>query len=431
MHTAPFPYAGGKRRIAPIVWEQFGTVGRYIEPFAGSLAVLLANPHPPNIEIICDLDCMIPNFWRAIAADPEAVAFHADYPTFHSDLTARHKWLVDRQPEVAHNCNDDADWFDAQVAGWWVWGISHWIGGGFCSTSATSIPRIDSRDGGRGVSIQRKKIPNKRPHIDKSGGGAGISVQRKNTPIDKRPHVNIKGGGQGVSLQRKDIPSGKRPIVHHSGGGAGVSVQRKNMPSGQIPQVDHKGGGSGVSIQRKTIPTGQIPKVNSRSGGNGVSAQRTGIEQPLTPHNRGDRLIEWFYQLAARLGKCVVLCRGWESAVSPTLLGNTTTQNTDTAIFLDPPYRTSGNRRAASLYASDFDGTSEDTATAAYEWAIEHGNKLKVAYCCRDGDFPVPTGWTAHTGTMVGYGRQREGDDMVMFSPRCAGMPRQQLSLFD
>lgn len=37
---APFPWFGGKSRVAPQVWERFGDVDNYVEPFAGSLAVL-------------------------------------------------------------------------------------------------------------------------------------------------------------------------------------------------------------------------------------------------------------------------------------------------------------------------------------------------------------------------------------------------------
>ena len=66
----------------------------YVEPFAGSLACLLARPDGPGQrEIVCDLDGGISNFWRAVEAEPDLVAAWADYPTFHADLTARHKWL--------------------------------------------------------------------------------------------------------------------------------------------------------------------------------------------------------------------------------------------------------------------------------------------------------------------------------------------------
>ena len=41
---APFPWFGGKRRVAPEIWAAFGDVDNYVEPFAGSLAVLLERP---------------------------------------------------------------------------------------------------------------------------------------------------------------------------------------------------------------------------------------------------------------------------------------------------------------------------------------------------------------------------------------------------
>jgi hypothetical protein len=42
---APFPYFGGKSIVAPRVWELLGpNLSRYVEPFAGSAAVLLARP---------------------------------------------------------------------------------------------------------------------------------------------------------------------------------------------------------------------------------------------------------------------------------------------------------------------------------------------------------------------------------------------------
>jgi len=47
---APFPWFGGKSRAAALVWERFGNVRNYVEPFAGSLAVLLARPHAPGLE---------------------------------------------------------------------------------------------------------------------------------------------------------------------------------------------------------------------------------------------------------------------------------------------------------------------------------------------------------------------------------------------
>ena len=72
---APFPYFGGKSKVADPVWRAFGTVSNYVEPFFGSGAVLLARPMPINgPETINDFDGMVANFWRALQADPEAVA---------------------------------------------------------------------------------------------------------------------------------------------------------------------------------------------------------------------------------------------------------------------------------------------------------------------------------------------------------------------
>jgi hypothetical protein len=63
---APFPWFGGKSRVADIVWDRFGDVPNYVEPFFGSGAVLLGRPHAQGTETVNDLDCMLANFWRAL-----------------------------------------------------------------------------------------------------------------------------------------------------------------------------------------------------------------------------------------------------------------------------------------------------------------------------------------------------------------------------
>jgi hypothetical protein len=42
----PFPYFGGKSRVAGEVWRRFGDVKNYIESFCGSAGVLLNRPAP-------------------------------------------------------------------------------------------------------------------------------------------------------------------------------------------------------------------------------------------------------------------------------------------------------------------------------------------------------------------------------------------------
>jgi hypothetical protein len=131
---APFPYFGGKSKVAPLVWSRFGDVRNYVEPFAGSLACLLGRPRPfVGSETVNDYDGLIANFWRALKADPEAVAAAADWPVNENDLHARHIWLVERKESLQARLEGSPSYFDAQVAGWWVWGICAWIGSGWCS----------------------------------------------------------------------------------------------------------------------------------------------------------------------------------------------------------------------------------------------------------------------------------------------------------
>lgn len=88
---APFPWFGGKRKVATEVWARFGRVNNYVEPFFGSGAVLLGRPHRSGgTETINDRDGYVANFWRAIQHDPAAVARHADHPVNENDLHARH-----------------------------------------------------------------------------------------------------------------------------------------------------------------------------------------------------------------------------------------------------------------------------------------------------------------------------------------------------
>ena len=130
---APFPWFGGKRAVASEVWRALGNVSHYVEPFFGSGAVLLQRPHSGAFETVNDIDGLLANFWRAVRADPEAVADHADWPCNEADLHARHIWLIGERQRLTERLMGDADWFDAKAAGWWLWGACNWIGSGWCS----------------------------------------------------------------------------------------------------------------------------------------------------------------------------------------------------------------------------------------------------------------------------------------------------------
>jgi site-specific DNA-adenine methylase len=117
---APFVWFGGKRRVASEVWAVLGDVDNYVEPFAGSLAVLLGRParHRRRCETVNDADAFLANFWRALAADPEAVAYHADGPVNETDLFARHLWLVNTGRDRLRQLEADPGSYDPAVAGW-------------------------------------------------------------------------------------------------------------------------------------------------------------------------------------------------------------------------------------------------------------------------------------------------------------------------
>ena len=201
--SAPFPWYGGKRRLAPAIWQRLGNPTVYVEPFAGSLACLLARPGGAGPrEVVCDLDGGIANMWRALAADPEAVAYWADYPSIHQDLTARHSWLRRWIAEHRERLCDDPEFFDAKAAGWWLWGISLWIGGGWCADDSDTQPYVNHTGGGQGISAQRATVRDQRPCVSDTGTGMVISAQR-----GQMPHVSSVPGGSGVSAQRVVRPA--------------------------------------------------------------------------------------------------------------------------------------------------------------------------------------------------------------------------------
>jgi DNA adenine methylase len=182
---APFPWFGGKSRAAELVWQRFGEVKNYAEPFAGSLAVLLQRPFPPGTETVNDKDAYLVNFWRAIRWAPEEAARWADWPVSEADLLSRHKWLMTAGAKRLELLRDDPEFYDARVAGWWVWGLCSWIGSGWCvhrrnGRQPEQLPHL----GTAGMGINRKL-----PHL--SDGGQGINR--------KLPHLGDAGRGEHIT----------------------------------------------------------------------------------------------------------------------------------------------------------------------------------------------------------------------------------------
>lgn len=210
---APFPWFGGKSKVAAVVWDRLGDVDNYVEPFAGSLAVLLSRPstHLGTTETVNDKDRYLANFWRALAAAPDEVAKWADWPVNEADLTARHIWLVNEGRTRLESIEANPDFYDAKIAGWWVWGICSWIGSGWCSGngpwSASDGKLVHLGDAGQGVN--RKRV-----HL----GTAGQGVNRQRVDLGDagrgvhRRLVHLGTAGQGIYRYLNELASRLRHV---------------------------------------------------------------------------------------------------------------------------------------------------------------------------------------------------------------------------
>jgi DNA adenine methylase len=245
---APFPYFGGKSRAAHLIWERFGDVPNYCEPFAGSLAVLLGRPTEPGTETVNDKDAYLANFWRAVQADPEAVASWADWPVSEADLHARHRWLVGRG-EFRELMISHPDHYDVRIAGWWAWGLCQWIGTGWCPTP---------RERGHGAAPSQQL-----PHL----GNAGMGLHRK------LPHLGDAGRGiadwletLSARLRRVRIACGEwdrilGPSVTERHGITGVLLDPPY--SSEEHEVGYAAGGEDVAaaVRQWAVENGENPNL--------------------------------------------------------------------------------------------------------------------------------------------------------------------------
>lgn len=165
---------GGKSRAAGLIWSRLGNVEHYIEPFGGSLAVLLARPIIGKMETVNDLDCLLVNFWRAMQREPAEVARHADCPVTEADLHARHLWLVNNGRALVEQCMHDPCFYDARTAGWWLWGICAWIGGYFGQPQGAFVPP----DGVAGIPHYEHKVWKILPYLTSTGQGIHRGLDR-------------------------------------------------------------------------------------------------------------------------------------------------------------------------------------------------------------------------------------------------------------
>ncbi len=374
---APFPWFGGKSRAAALVWERLGDVGNYVEPFAGSLAVLLARPCEPRIETVNDRDTYLANFWRAVQADPEEVARYADWPVNECDLQARHRWLTD-QPDFRERMLADPEYHDAKIAGWWVWGISQWIGAGWCS-------RPEWVGGGQGGRAPRGL--NASIHLSSEMGIHAHLDGKAKRPVLNRGARGVCNLNDSRRRRSTDDPGWqRRPHITDSGNGV----------HGKRP---HLSGNGATGVHRK-LPI--MTRSNERGSQNSA-------------------IFDWMLALAGRLRRVRVCCGDWARIVTPSCtwkLGG----GQLTGVFLDPPY--SHEMRDNRLYSVETDVAAEVRA-----WAIENGSnpRLRIALCGLDGEHEMPAPWRAeYWRAPRGYSNKGPRREVIWFSPHCL-VPQEKL----
>lgn len=118
-----FAYPGAKHKLAPVVWQRFGTdVKHYVEPFAGTIAVLLNRPYLPDnaVETINDLDAHITNFWRAMKYFPEQTIDYALMPIHELDYHATGQLLADDEALLTECLRSNLYYCNPRMAGYWL-----------------------------------------------------------------------------------------------------------------------------------------------------------------------------------------------------------------------------------------------------------------------------------------------------------------------
>ncbi len=311
---APFPYFGGKRRAAPIVWRALGDPSGYVEPFAGSAAVLLARPRftGRRVETINDADGWLVNAWRSMQHAPAEVAKHASGPVTEIDYHARLAWLQERRtPDLVAWLEGAPEHYDAKAAGWWLyvvacgigdpWGIGPW----------------------RVVDGHLRKLP----HL----GNAGRGVNRE------LPHL----------------------------GDAGKGVNR------EFPHLGDAGQG----------------------------------------------LVRYLTQIADRLQCVRITCGSWERVVQPSVVRAGAGGDGARAVFLDPPYSTSGD-----LYAHG----SDTVGAEVREWCRTAPSTLRIVLCGYDDEHDdlLSEGWRKEQGKAgggAGYSVRSDNGkrERLWMSPAC------------
>ena len=126
MAKPPFPWIGGKEKIAPYILQTFpAKLAQYVEPFGGSGAVLLAPPpEPSRLDIYNDLDAELVNLYSCIKECSNVLLRELKFLPIHSrrlfeyyrDFVA-HKEVYYQNVQAEIACLGDRSCFTEEQAG--------------------------------------------------------------------------------------------------------------------------------------------------------------------------------------------------------------------------------------------------------------------------------------------------------------------------
>lgn len=388
---APMPWFGGKSKAAPAVWDALGDVAHYVEPFAGTLAVLLNRPHPCNraysSETVNDADGLLVNAWRAIQLHPEATAEAASWPVTECDKHARQIALLRwREQMQLEHLMGDPRWCDPEMAGWWLYGICTHIGGGWCSgegpwTADETGRLVKQAKPGTG---QRRSLP----HISDNGRGVHRPQLREPGVSRGLPHLSNNGRG-----------------VHHAG------TREPGVSRGR-PHISDNGNGVHHAGTRE-------PGVLSNDPDNEF--------HPLTM----PELIRWFQWLSARLRHVRIVNGDWKRVCTSgaAKILEVRSGKGVAGFFLDPPYADTAGRDDGLYAVEDL-----TVAHAVREWCLNNGDDpdYRIVLAGFEGEHGTEledAGWRAvewfKAGFLQGgYAQQSKGGtqqhrERLWLSPYC------------
>lgn len=316
-------------------------------------------------------------------ADPDLVARHADYPISEVDLHARHLYLVNGGKARCNVLMADPDAYDAKLAGWWVWGICQWIGGGWCSGSGPWT--AETIADGELIRTHQKKPGLARGSERGIHANGGVKKRKPSLDADRGIHA-------------------KKPTLTPSGP-TGVHAKKPALTKPQGIGVH----ASGIGIQKPALATAYAC---------GVHSANMGLSETPTAEARYEGIRLMLQRLSDRLRMTRIMCGDWQRILTPSV----TTNHGVTGVLLDPPYPdgTSG------LYSSD---TGKQVAYQAEDWAKQHANDpaFRIAFCGYDGLHTFGEEWAAYRWKANGgYGNQAEGSgrenshrECIWLSPHC------------